>query len=172
MNGGRMTVRKSGAGFTLIEVMIVVTIIGILAAVAIPSYSDHIRKSHRADAQAALIALAQNMERRYSETNSYCDSGTDNPATCGDSDTIGDTGSPLYFSSQVPLDGGDAIYNLTIEASHPTDSSYDLSDTSFTIMATRVTGAYMDGDECGDFVYTNSGLKTQVNNTSTDCDWP
>jgi type IV pilus assembly protein PilE len=54
----------SNKGFTLIEVMIVVAIVGILAAVAYPSYQDHVRKSRRAEAQSALMGLAAAMERQ------------------------------------------------------------------------------------------------------------
>ena len=59
------TRRKIGwsSGFTLIEVMIVVALIALLATIAMPSYQDSIRKSRRADAKAALVQLAQFMER-------------------------------------------------------------------------------------------------------------
>lgn len=58
-------------GFSLIELMIVVAIIGILAAVAYPSYQSSVLKGHRADAQADLMELASFMERVYTENSSY-----------------------------------------------------------------------------------------------------
>lgn len=58
-------------GFTLVELMIVVAIIGILASIALPAYNEHIRKARRADAQTALMELAQHMERHYTINNSY-----------------------------------------------------------------------------------------------------
>ncbi len=62
-------------GFTLIELMIVVAIIGILIAIAYPSYQDHIKSGHRGEAKADLAELAQFMERYYTENNRY-DSAT------------------------------------------------------------------------------------------------
>lgn len=58
-------------GFTLIELMIVVAIVAILAAIAYPSYQDSVRKSRRADAKAVLLEAAQWMERFYTENNRY-----------------------------------------------------------------------------------------------------
>ncbi len=63
--------RLSARGFTLIELMIVVAVIAILAAIAYPSYQDSVRKSRRADAKAALLDLAQFMERNYTTANRY-----------------------------------------------------------------------------------------------------
>jgi type IV pilus assembly protein PilE len=58
-------------GFTLIEVMITVAIIGILMAVAYPSYLNHILRSNRTAAEACLTELSQFMERSYTSTFSY-----------------------------------------------------------------------------------------------------
>lgn len=58
-------------GFSLIELMIVVVIAGILAAIAFPSYRDYITKTRRSDAQVALYDLANRMERYYSENHTY-----------------------------------------------------------------------------------------------------
>jgi type IV pilus assembly protein PilE len=59
------------AGFTLVEVLVVIAIIGILAGIAYPSYSQYVRKGRRIDAQAAMVELAQQMERHYTTNNSY-----------------------------------------------------------------------------------------------------
>ncbi len=76
-------------GFTLIELMITVAIVGILAGIAYPSYQDSVRKSRRADAQGALLGFANAMERYFTVNNSY----------------LG-----------APVDGGTPYYNLTISA--------------------------------------------------------
>jgi type IV pilus assembly protein PilE len=60
-------------GFTLIELMIVIAVVGILAAIAYPSYQRYIEQARRADGKAALLDAAQRLERCYTQTNSYVD---------------------------------------------------------------------------------------------------
>ena len=59
------------SGFTLIELMIVVAVIGILSAVAYPIYTDQIRKGKRAEARAGLANLLQQQERYFTQRNTY-----------------------------------------------------------------------------------------------------
>jgi len=66
-------VQNRQKGFTLIELMIVVAIIGILAAVAVPAYGKYVTKSRRVDAQVTLQAVAQQMERCRTQNFSYKD---------------------------------------------------------------------------------------------------
>jgi type IV pilus assembly protein PilE len=63
--GGRQT------GFTLIELLIAVVIIGILGAIAYPSYVDHIRKTRRSEAKMALTEIANRLEKFYSMCSTY-----------------------------------------------------------------------------------------------------
>lgn len=64
-------IQRKHAGFTLIELMIVVAILGIIAAIALPSYRDSVMRSRRADAKSALMQAAQAMEKFYTENNTY-----------------------------------------------------------------------------------------------------
>ncbi|WP_185235505.1 type IV pilin protein [Teredinibacter franksiae] len=64
-----MTINQKG--FNLIELMIVVAVVGILSAIAIPAYRDSALKSHRAEGLELLLQVAQNQEVLYSQTNAY-----------------------------------------------------------------------------------------------------
>ena len=66
-----MRKNRGQLGFTLIELMIVVAIIGILAAVAYPSYQDHIRKGNRSAAQAFMMDVAQRQQSYLLNNRSY-----------------------------------------------------------------------------------------------------
>ena len=75
---------KRQRGFTLMEVMITVAIVGILAAIAFPSYQDSLRKSRRTDGKNALTQAVANMERFYNQNNTYAGATmcTSTPTIC------------------------------------------------------------------------------------------
>ncbi|MEQ1622415.1 MAG: type IV pilin protein [Methylococcales bacterium] len=153
--------RQSQQGFTLIELMITVAIVGILAAVALPSYQDSVLKSHRADAKAALLGLSNAMERQFTVNNSYCDAGgTGGAQTCG-STGVNDTGTPSVFT--IPPETT-SFYDVTI--SSVTASSYTLS-------ATPVSGGSQANDKCGTLTLTHLGVKNVTSAatgiTAADC---
>ena len=66
-----MQKRSRFSGFTLIELMIVVAIVGILATSAYPSYQEYVRRSARAEARAAVLNMAQLQERNFSDRGAY-----------------------------------------------------------------------------------------------------
>ncbi|WP_319004934.1 type IV pilin protein [Microbulbifer aggregans] len=118
---------KKQRGFTLIELMIVVAVIGVLAGIAIPSYQEHVKKARRADAQGALMGLAQAMEKHFTVNGTYVGAGSDNNNT---------TGAPAIFPTEAPLDGGTKFYNLRITAADAV---------SYTLQAQPKNGQAGDG---------------------------
>jgi len=128
--------KQTQLGFTLIELMVTVAIVGILASIAYPSYQDSVMKSRRADAEGVVLGLANAMERRFTETSSYLDSAT-GPA---------DTGAPRIYT--IPTDTA-TFYTITISAA--TASSYTLS--------AEPIGA-QDSDSCGTLTLTHTGVKS------------
>ena len=63
--------KKNNRGFTLIELMIVIAIIGVLAAVGYPAYTSSVKKGNRADGIGGLLSLAGRMEEFYMNNDSY-----------------------------------------------------------------------------------------------------
>lgn len=123
-------------GFSLIELMIVVVIVGILAAVAYPSYLSYITKSRRSDGQAALLDLANRMERYFSENHTYA------TATIGTSSATTDV-----LSSATSPEGW---YTLSI----PTKTAF-----AFTIQATPQNAQGTEDTSCQSLTLNNLGQK-------------
>lgn len=118
--------RKS-SGFTLIELMIAVVIIGILASIAYPAYTDSVKKSRRADAEGVLVQLAGVMERLYTQNNTYRPGGVD--------PTLG-SGAGAIFPNQAPLDGTNKYYTLSFST---------ITASTYTLRATPINGQAGDG---------------------------
>jgi len=132
-------------GFTLIELMITVVIIGILAAVAYPNYAEHVAKGRRTDARARLVAAQQWMERYYTERYSYASSGktTENA----------DFAKEKSFATSPPAGEGSAMYTLGVV----------VNGVDYTLTATREAGSPMASDACGDLTLTKDGTRSVVN---------
>lgn len=103
--------KRVQAGFTLIELMIVVAIIAIIAMVALPSYQGYVERTRAGDAQSALMSLANAMERYHTQNGTYVGAAV---------------GAGGIFPAEAPLDGGKKFYDLEIVAATLTATVYEL----------------------------------------------
>ena len=126
------TPNRREAGFTLIEMMIVVVIVAILAAFAFPQYRDFVIRSNRAVAKSLLLQVADRQEQFFTDRKRYAADLTDlgYPAAAGFAvDTASNT---------VAAADADSIYQIALS---------DATATTFTLTATPVNGQAQD-DEC------------------------
>ena len=128
-------------GFTLIELLITVAIIGILAAIAIPMYSDYVTRSRRADGQAKLMQVAQDLERCYTQYSKYND------------------GNCSVFASTVISDQG--FYVISASGS-------DLTESTFTLTATAQSDQAGDTD-CATLTLTHLGEQSATGDDPNSC---
>ncbi len=133
-------VRNKQRGFTLIELMVVVTIIAILAAVGYPSYQAQVLKGNRTEGKTAVLKTAQILERYFTANNAYTTSFT----TLGMPSFSGDTSTASKYDLQINA-GAAGI------------------GTSFTIVATPRQG----DPQCGQLTYNQAGQKGMQANTDS-----
>ena len=144
-----MTRNNKERGFTLIEMLIVVAILGIIVAIGYPSYQEQVRKSRRAEGMGELLEMADRLERRYSDQL---------PAT--------------YAGIKA-----DVLYGIdTADDMRPTTNGhYKLNIVSadaiqFTISA--IPQGNQTKDKCGTFTMSSQGVKTVSGSISVDdCKW-
>ncbi|WP_177229286.1 type IV pilin protein [Dyella sp. OK004] len=129
------------SGFTLIELMIVVGIIAILAAFAVPAYLRYGIRARRADGQEILLRIANAQERYYATNNTY---GT----------------LALLQYNQTTSDKG--YYTISMPAS---------SATAFTANAVPVAGGPQSKDDCKTLTINNAGVKSQSGSTTNGSCW-
>jgi len=127
-------------GFTLIELMIAVAIVGILAAIGIPSYLAYTQQANRTDATRALTITAQALERCYSQSFTY--------AGCSTA-AVGSTPSAQGY------------YTITVAVTtNPT--------MAYTLTATPVKKPQLTDTTCASFTLNNAGTQQASNSGGTD----
>jgi type IV pilus assembly protein PilE len=110
-----MTSAKGLKGFTLIELMIAIAIMGILLAIAVPNYSKYMRESRRAAAQSDMLQMRVGMEKWRANKISYrSDADTTNTATTNTAANAGFTGTNDYYTYSITA--GDNTYTITATA--------------------------------------------------------
>lgn len=129
---------KQVQGFTLIEMIIVVAVIGILSAIAMPMYRDYVVRANRSDAKVALAAVALAQERYYSINNRYSSS----LASLGIGTMMGVNNSGLTANG---------FYAIAITAPNPT--------ASYLLTATPQSKSGQNTDKCNVLTLNSSGAK-------------
>ena len=141
-------------GFTLIELMIVVAIVGILAAVAYPSYTESVRRGDRSAARSALLDAQQFMERYYAANSRYSDAAGSN---------IDILPSRL---ARVPTDA--PKYNLSLQS--PTDMAAEATPRSAINAYTLIATPIGTDTTCGVLTLSNTGVKGAAGFLQTSAD--
>lgn len=154
VSGANMRTHK---GFTLIELVVAMVIAAILAAIAIPAYSNYVRKARRADAKTALLDLASLEERFFSTQNIYSASWSDlgYPATTnGSALSVGS-----YYTVAAPT---------IVAATAPTATTVGIPAT-FSFTATAVLSSDQAKDtQCRTFTVTSGGVQSAADSSGND----
>jgi type IV pilus assembly protein PilE len=146
------TYARPDAGFTLVELMVVVLIIAVLAAIAVPSYRASVLKSHRAEAKSILLDLA-GREERYMGTNGIY---TNDATQLGFSTGFGNPFGSGYYSIATP----------TITAAAVSSSTAVATPAQFQFVATAL-GNQANDTSCVKFTLDQSGTQVSYNSANS-----
>lgn len=144
----RKSISVSG-GFTLLELLIVIAIIGIIAAIAIPNYERYVLRSHRVEARNTLQDIAQKLQQNYSISRDYAKDASGNAI---DNSTISGWGLDKSPAS------GTTRYNISF-AQGPSSSGY--------VLQAEPQGVQTK-DECQTFQIDQRGSKTAAGKSVRD----
>lgn len=150
---------KSVAGFTLIELMMVVAIVGLLAAVALPSYTSYIARAHRAEARTQLLQAAQFMQRFYAANDQYA-------ADRGGNSVLGSSVGMPDNLRKSPADGT-AIYQLNTAITTAGSYTATVSVGAYTLTMAPISGGRASSDACGMFTISSIGVRDVAGATKT-----
>ncbi len=137
------------AGFTLVELMVTIVIGAILVSIAVPTYTDQIRKSRRTEARTAVLDLATREERYYSVNNSY-------------SQVTADLGYGTDTGQILKLAVGNGYYEVTVTSK----DAIPPAPAGFSVVATAI-GAQAKDKSCLTFSVDQTGAQTST--PATDC---
>ena len=132
------------SGFSVLEQMLAVGIVGILTAVAMPNFQEQTQKTRRSACQADLVELASHMQRFYTENNRF------------DQD-VGGTAVALPFT-QCPKASADKYYTISLT---------NLNAASYTLSAAPISSSAQSADACGTLTLAHTGARGHA--SGSDC---
>jgi len=146
-------VNNRSLGFTLIELMIAVAIIGILAAIAYPSYQEYVRRTHRAEAKSEMVEIMSRLQKYKISNFSYMPNGT--------KVKLGDLGITVDANDKVKIPyTGNAFYELSLGWVKPYANKPDIEIWTLTAEPIANTMQKHDGNlilnQRGEKCWTNS----------------
>ncbi|MDQ2078120.1 type IV pilin protein [Marinimicrobium sp. ABcell2] len=140
-----MVRKKSVRGFTLIEAMVVVAVIGVIAAFAFPAYTEYVRSTNRADAKAELSSVAQRLQRCFTAYSAYDDD---------------DCAVHAAITGTNAITSREGLYTITGA----------VTNTTYTLTATPVAGTMQASDaKCTTLTLNQAGVRGATGTDAGSC---